>query len=570
MYIFYDTETTGLNKDFSQILQMGIIVTDDDMNIIAMKKVESRPSPWVVPSPGALLTTGFTPEELKKSKNSHYEMMQEVDQFIRSQYWPVTFSGYNSESYDDPILSQNLHSNLLDPKMLSAKNPSNGERNGSFDIMILVQAAHAYMPGVLKLDVLNNSGNPSMTLGNVSRQNNVGLSEDEAHDAMNDIKATVGIAKLLKKAAPQIWDQLHELSTPWGVSDFIKNHEVFTHVAYSFGKMKPAVVTSLGARQGSGMAEVLFDLNVDPAPYLKMSVEELKQAILDQNKKTPKGQPDKPEPFRMVIKSNKPIFMPMEQSDAVLPKDYSDEVMQQRLAAIKAEEGFRERVQEAAALAKAARPWPAPTWTKQPEETMWKEPKEEIKAKLDVWMKEFRDAASWKDAAKLVSEFRTRFEEELKEDPNIARFVKFAGRIVFENAPEELTVEKQEAMKKFIAQHILDENDKVPWVTIKKARAELEKIEEERADPKKKERWKEVTDTQIRSLKLYYTSLEKEYAPYLPPAAKPAAPSVDSSAPVPPTAAAPVNDNPVTPPATPEAPAADAPKKASNDTFKLS
>lgn len=549
MYVFYDTETTGLDKNFSQILQIGIIVTDDDMNIIAMKKLDSRLSPWVVPSPGALLTTHFTPDELKKNKMTQYVMMQEVDQFIRSQYWPVKIAGYNSENYDDPVLQQALHGNLLDHKMLDAKNPSNGQHNNTFDVMVAVQAVHAYMPGVLKLDLTSDHGNVSMKLGNVARQNNVGLSEDDAHDAMNDIKATVGVAKLIKNAAPQLWEQLDKLTTPWGVAEFTKDTEVFTHTTYSFGKMKPAAVTSLGTRQGSGNTEILFDLSLDPAPYLKMTTEELKQVILDQNKRPPKGQEAPTDAFRMVNKSGKPILMPLEMSDPVLPKDFDENVAKARAAAIKAEPGFLDRVQEAAALAKASRSYPPLTYTKQPEEYMWSEPKEEVREKLDAWTKEFRDAPSWKEAAALVADFRTRFAEEIKEDDSITRYAKFAGRIIFENAPEELPLEKQEAMKRYIAQHILDENTKVPWMTVAKARAELTKIEDERKDPKKMERWKEVTDTQIRSLKLYYTALEKEYAPYLP--AKPAAP---------------VNDN-TGAAAQPPADAPAAPKKG-NDGFK--
>src|SRR5690606_19055694 len=107
-----------------------------------------------------------------------------------------------------------------------------------------------------------------------------------------------------------------------------------------------------------------------------------------------------------------------------------------------------------------------PTWTKQPEQMMYAGPKDgPVKDKLEEWMREFRAAPSWKEAADLVAGFRERFEEEIKQDPDITRFVKFAGRIVFENAPEELSVEKQEAVKRFIAVHILNEDETVPWMT---------------------------------------------------------------------------------------------------------
>jgi exodeoxyribonuclease-1 len=559
MYIFYDLETTGLERDFAQILQIGLIFADEDMNILSMKKLEARVSPWTVPAPGALLTTGFTAADLKSAKNSAFELMQEVDQWARSQYWPVIFSGYNNIGYDDDIFAQNLHQNLLDSTMLSAKNPSNGQNNSRFDVMIAVQAASAYMPELLTLTKKNANGAPSMKLGVVARQNNVGLSEEDAHDAMNDIKATLGIAKLVKKSAPQLWEQLTKTSSVEGVDAFVNENMVFTHTAFSFGNKNAAVVTSLGARNGSGVTEILFDLSLDPKPYLSMGVDELKQVILDQSKKAPKGQPDPVSAFRLVRKTQQPILMPMDMSDAVLPAGFDEKLANERAALIKANPQFLDNIREATKLAKEARAAKTPTWTTQPEELMHEAPSAGTQVKLDAWMKEFRDAPSWKEAATLVTNFRARFAEEIKEDENITRFVKFAGRVVYENAPEELPLEKQEAMKRFIANHILDTNSDVPWMTVPKARRELDRIEQDRLDPKKKDKWAEVTDTQIRSLKLYYTSLEKEYGPYLPQ--KPLAPAADFNAaapvqpPLPPLAAE--NDN------TPVAP-----RKTGNDPLK--
>ena len=520
MYIFYDTETSGLGKDFTQVLQIALVFTDENLNILASKKLDCRRSPWVVPSPGALLTTGFTPDDLKNSKNSNFEMMQEIDQWVRSQYWPVIFAGYNSIEYDEPVLSQNFHMNLLDPNLTNAVSPNNGQRNSCFDVMTAVQAVQAYSPGALKLDILNEAKDPqpSVKLSVVAEQNGVTLSKDDAHDALNDIKATVGVAKVVKKVAPQIWDHLHTVSTREGVEDFIAKNKVFTHTTYSFGKKKPIVTTSAATREGSGMTEILFDLSVDPAPYLKMTVDQLKDALLAQEKKPAKGQPQPPQVFRMVRKNSMPIIMPMDMSDPVLPKRFDEKVAEARADAIKSNPQFRKNLAEAAKLAKQAKARAEKTHTQQPEEQIDEETPAAVKPKLEQWMQEFRETTSWKDAAALVSDFYTRFEKELEETPSIRRFVKFAGRIVFEHAPEELSAEKQQQMKSFIAAHILTPDADVPWMTIAKARAELEDIEKQRAEGKKK-KWGEVTDTQIRSLKLYYTALEKEYQPFLKPSA---------------------------------------------------
>ncbi|MCE9507928.1 MAG: hypothetical protein K8R48_06415 [Alphaproteobacteria bacterium] len=498
MFVFYDTETTGLDLDFSQILQIALVFTDDDLNILSSKKIECRTSPWVIPSPGALLTTGFAPDDLKNNKHSHYEMMLEIDEWIRSQHWPVTFVGYNSIGYDEPLLAQNFYHNLLESKMTSSKNDANDQTNGRADVMIGVKAAAMYMPGVLKLKIMNDYGSPSMSLKNVSQQNGVQLSDDEAHDAMNDIKATIGVAKLLKKAAPQIWEQLMKLTTVDGVNEFLKNHPVFT---YANGK-KASVATSLTEREGS-TTQALYDLSIDPAPYLNMTVEQLKDVFLSS---------DKQKPLLLVRKENQPVLMPMDLSAEVIPAAYNEKLYAARAQALQSNSAFLDNVAKAALLAKQAQVAPVPPQL--PELTVDQKVAEPLKAKIEQWSEDFRSAANWHDAAAVIENFYVRFKDDLAADPSLSRFVKFAGRIVYEHAPEELSAEKQEAMKKHIAGRVLNADTKVRYMTVAKARKELELIEQERATGKK---WKDVTDSQIHSLKLYYTALEKEYEAYAPP-----------------------------------------------------
>jgi len=548
MFIFYDTETSGLEKNFSQIFQMGLIFTDGDMNILSAKKIDCRRSPWCVPSPGAMLTTGFTPDVLKTSKNSHFEMMHEVDQWIRAQHWPIIFSGYNTQGYDDDVLAANFHMNLLDADTTTTRDAKTGECNGRHDLMVVVKAVQAWMPGALKLDIMNDYGYPSLKLMNVASQNGVALSADEAHDAMNDIRATVGVGKMLKKVAPDVWDHLLKLSTKDGVDDFIANNKVFNLTTVFSGKNKGFAVTSVGRRNGSGNTELLFDLAYDPAPYLNMTVEQLKQVFIDQDKKPSKGNPFPPKPFRKLNRSEQPMIATLDMADAVTPKGFDEKVANARADALRGNAQFMENLAEAAKLAKEETAKAPSTRTEQPEEGLHNDLQSPLKEKMEGWKKEFAEAKSWKEAAGLVKDFYTRFEKEMEEEPSIRRFVKFAGRIVFEHAPEELSEDKQEAMRRFIAAHILNPDKSAPWMTVAKAREELDGIEADRisTDPKKKNKWQHATDTQIRSLKLFYTSLEKEFGPYLQN--QPSAPAAPSS-----------NDNPP-----PDAPKAAEVKKAND------
>lgn len=501
MFVFYDTETTGLEKDFSQILQIALVFTDDDLNILSSKKIECRRLSWVVPSPGALLTTGFVPDDLKKGKYSHYEMMAEVNQWLRTQHWPVIFAGYNTLGFDEPVLAQNLYQNLLDPVLTTAKNGHNDQSNGRLDVMVLVKAVSMYMPGALKLDALNEYGKPSLSLVNVAQQNGVRLSDEDAHDAMNDIKATIGVAQVIRKAAPGIWAQMQALATEEGVGKFLDEHDVFTFGNIAYGKMRTAVAMRALEREGDA-AQILFDLSRDPAPLLSMTAAELAEVMKQK----------KDGPFMVVRRNSQPILMPMDQSDAVIPADFDDQVAAARAAAIRGDAGFQDRLKQAAALVLLAE---APVLAKPLPEQMPEFPlAPSVREKLTDWMSDFHATQDWKEAAGLLDDFYVRFEDELKEDPLLRRFVKLAGRLVYEHAPEELSGEKQAQMKKHIASRLLNPDPGAPYMTIPKARQELEQIERERAEGKP--RWQHATDSQIRSLKLYYTALEKEYAPHIP------------------------------------------------------
>ena len=67
-YVFYDTETTGIETDFDQILQFAAIRTDDNLTEVDRFSIRCRLLPHVVPSPGALRLTHVTPAMLRDCK----------------------------------------------------------------------------------------------------------------------------------------------------------------------------------------------------------------------------------------------------------------------------------------------------------------------------------------------------------------------------------------------------------------------------------------------------------------------------------------------------------------------
>jgi exodeoxyribonuclease-1 len=474
VFVFYDTETTGLEKSTSQILQIALVFTDDEFNILSSKKLECRKSPWNVPSPAAMLITGFSPDDLKFNPHSHYEMMREVDGWVRQQHWPVTFIGYNNIGFDEEILANNLQQNLLDPLLTTAKNTESGQGNGRADVLAMVRAALVYMPNSLVLDTKTAKGNVALSLLTVAEQNGVTFSSDEAHDAMNDVRATIAVAKLIHKAAPQIWEQMIALSTAGGVEEFLEKNKIFTHTANAYGAFKTVVAANISG----GMA---FDLGHDPAPYLAMSVEQLKAC------------PKRNSPFLSTAEDN--VLMPMALSAAALPKNFDEALCRKRAKMLNADKDFQARI-AAAFQPDSVKPLPD---------------------KVKTWVHDFHAAKAWQEKFSLVKAFNSICADELKTDAALASVVKFAGRIVYEHAPNEMTAEKQLAMKRYIAARFLNPDINAPYMTLAKARVEITDIEKQRAQSTDK--WQHITDGDMRAIKLYFTAMEKEYLPYVPPTA---------------------------------------------------
>jgi exodeoxyribonuclease-1 len=111
-YVFYDTETTGTETAFDQILQFAAIKTDDDLNELDRFNTRCRLLPHVVPSPEALRVTHVTPARLTDpALPSHYEMMQHIRENLL-QWSPATFVGFNSLQFDENLLRQALFQTL--------------------------------------------------------------------------------------------------------------------------------------------------------------------------------------------------------------------------------------------------------------------------------------------------------------------------------------------------------------------------------------------------------------------------------------------------------------------------
>lgn len=475
-----------------------MISTDADLNMMSSQHLSCKRLPWDVPSPGAMLITGILPENLKKEPLTHYQMMRRLDTYINNRHWPIIFAGYNVHGYDNGVLSQNMHQTLHDPFLLTGRKNWRSEPNSVFDVLDLVRAVHIYAPSVLKLKIKAESGKvPSMALGNVCRQNGIDLSEGDAHGAANDTRATINLARKIKNDAPHIWDQMLGMSNRNQVKEFMNTHEVFAYSQCPYGKAHNVIGTRLTDTKDSRTDSIIWDLNVDPADYLNKTEDELVETLKTW------GEDRFKTPLQSLQSHKQPILMPMDCADPVWPKGLDQKTVKRRLKVLRDHPEFAQKVSIAAKKAQ-----PRFKAGAEPEERIYNFPDRKIQHAIEEWKQKFHEA-DWEGKKQLIEAFKTRFAKELKKDPPLERFIQFAKRIIYADAPETLSDTQRQQYDK--AMHIRrTTTEEVPYMTLPKARAELAVIEQERAEGSPK--WAHITDSQIRSIKLFYTALEREFS----------------------------------------------------------
>ncbi len=330
-----------------------------------------------------------------------------------------------------------------------------------------------------------------MTLGSVARQNGVELSEEDAHEAIGDVRATIGVTKLIRDGAPEIWNQMLALATPQGVQDFIGSHDIFCMSDIFFAKPRSRMLTSAGSDIG-------FDLSSDPAAYMNKTAEEIAFAMTQKNNPFVSLEPDK---F--------PILMPESLTPANLyPAKIDRATLEARAALVKNSPAFREKIAQAAALNRnSATP---PDIELQRDETI----PADVAPLLDAWKKEFQDGG-WPERAALIQDFPVRFAEALQTTPALNRFVQFAHRVVFDNAPEQMTQADRDRYKAAIHARIMNQNPPEGMMTVPGARMEIALLRKELYEGTSKTLTPE-TEYKLDELAAYYDALERKYAPAAP------------------------------------------------------
>jgi exodeoxyribonuclease-1 len=437
-YIFYDTETTGTETAFDQILQFAAIKTDDNLNELDSFNIRCRIQPYAVPSPEALLVTGVRPALLiDKNLPSHYEAIRLIRAKLMA-WSPATFIGYNSIDFDENLLRQALFQ-TLHPAYLT-----NTKGNARADVMRIAIAASTYAPGAISVPE-DAKGKQTFKLDRLAPAN--GFQHDDAHEAMADVRATIYVASLLRDKAPDVWGAMSRATRKNDALEYIQSLPVLSLTERSFGRCNSWLVAACGVNQDNSGQVAVFDLAYNPDEYLDLTVGTLINVL---NAKT--------KVIRTVRANAQPIIMPAA-SAPVTTKALAipQNELQRRAGVIAANPEFQSRISEALSKRYADKEPPAHV-----EERIYDGfPCDED----NVLMEKFH-LASWPDRLGLIKKFKDE------------RVIEFSRRLIYSDQPAVLPESHSAKLKAWAAERVMTADD-VPWMTVPKALAELAELDEQ-------------------------------------------------------------------------------------------
>lgn len=283
-FLFYDLETFGTDPRRSRIAQFAAIRTDDELRQVEEPiSIFVRPADDLLPSPGATLVTGITPQRALA------EGMPEAEAFAlicEEMSRPETCTlGYNSLRFDDEFIRHGLFRNFHDAYEREWRGG-----NSRWDLLDVFRLAHALRPEGITWP-RREDGHASFRLEDLAAAN--GVREGDAHEALSDVRALISMARLLRQAQPRLWTyalRLRNKRHAAALLDPISGGPVL-HVSQRFpaSRLCAAPVLPLAAHPSISNRMLVFDLGQDPAALLDLDAEAIAARLYVRSADLPQG-----------------------------------------------------------------------------------------------------------------------------------------------------------------------------------------------------------------------------------------------------------------------------------------
>ncbi len=301
---WYDYETFGSDPTRDRPAQFAGLRTDEELNPIGDPLVlYCRPAGDFLPQPKACLITGITPQLARTRGVREAEFIGRIlAEFSQPQ---TCIAGYNNIRFDDEVTRQCLYRNLFDPY---AHEWQGG--NSRWDLIDVVRLTYALRPeGIVWPQ--REDGAPSFKLDQLAAAN--GIAHSCAHEALADVRATIELARLLRARQPKLYAYC-----------FSRRHKAHARQLLDLTAMQPvlhvsekypahrgclAVVAPVGLFPNNPNGIIVYDLSVDPEPFLSLATEDLRALLFTPAEQLPEGA--RRLPLKTVRVNRCPILVPI-------------------------------------------------------------------------------------------------------------------------------------------------------------------------------------------------------------------------------------------------------------------
>jgi exodeoxyribonuclease-1 len=278
-FFFYDLETSGLNPRDSRIMQFAGRRTDLQLRTIGEPVNELITlTPDILPNVDAILITGITPQQTIAEGRSEPDFLRLFHEEIAV---PGTiFVGYNTVRFDDEFMRFLQYRNFYDAYEWQWQ-----DNRSRWDLLDVVRMTRALRPEGIEwpFDV---NGKPTNRLELLTALNK--LEHAHAHDALSDVEATIGVARMILNHQPKLFEFLLSYRDKRKVSELVMTKEPFVYTSGQYpSEFDKTTVVAMVTEHPKKQGALVYDLRHDPLQYKDMTPTELADAwkwTRDENK----------------------------------------------------------------------------------------------------------------------------------------------------------------------------------------------------------------------------------------------------------------------------------------------
>lgn len=302
-FYWFDYETFGTHPAWDRPCQFAGVRTDSELNVMGDPLVlYCQPPLDYLPHPSACQVTGITPQLAAEQGVVESEFITRI---VTQLGYPGTCSvGYNSIRFDDEFTRHTLFRNLHDAYEHEWK-----DGNSRWDLIDVVRLTRALRPEGIQWPV-NEDGSPSNRLEHLSAINSI--EHGHAHDAMSDVWATIGMAKLIKKSQPRLFDYVFANRGKAKVAQMLNLRKPTPCLQVSGmipgSRHNTAMILPLAQHPENANAIIVLDLQHDPRYLTKLDADEIARRLY----KPADTADDTPRPGLRTVQINKcPVLVPL-------------------------------------------------------------------------------------------------------------------------------------------------------------------------------------------------------------------------------------------------------------------